>query len=188
MEANGRMYTDYLILGIIVILLFLLVISIIKKAIKLIIGIILIFAAFSFYNIAVKGVSPVDELNGYKINISYSIAIANYTREVQKSVSDLKLVLDSKNMDDKTKAKIKTDNENLHKDEAEIIVLKHTEKLNFFHKRYCEYVNTIVKASDTAASISDASESSLNRLQESVKEAGNVFQSLSQLKINDFIK
>ncbi len=182
------MYTDYLILGAAALLILLLLISIIKKAVKLAIGIVIIFIAFSFYDIAVKGVSPVDEINGYKTNISYSIAIADYTGKIQKSVSALKLALESKNLDDSTKSKIKAENENLHKYQAEINALKHTEKLNFFHQQYCSYVNNILGASDTALKVTYTSGASITNIQKYINEAGAVFQSLSQLKISDSIK
>lgn len=178
------MYTDYLIIGGVAFLTILLVLSIVKKAVKLLIAILIIFIIFSAYNIVVKGVSPIDELNGYKTNIAYSISIGSYTGKVQKSVSNLKLVLDSQNADEITKARIKTENDNLHKYQAEILVLKHTEKLNLFHKQYCAYVGTIVGTSDAALNAGV----SIDKIKESINQGSSVFDNLSKLRIEDFLK
>lgn len=178
------MYKDYIVVGIIIILSVLLVVSLIKKAVKLLITIVLIVLAFSAYEVFAKGVSPIDELNGYKTNITYSIAIFNYTNKIQKTVGDLKAISATPKLDDATKDKIKEDSDNLHSYQKAVTQLNHTEGLNIFHSQYCGYVNTLVTATDTALAVSEKAGATISSVQKYINQADNVLKNITNLKMN----
>lgn len=150
--------SGYVFFGIIAILIILIFISIIKKAIKLTIFIIIIILGFSAYNVLVKGVSPIVEMQGYKTNIVYGRAITDFTIKVKTSVANIKDAVEGKKIDGSATNIIKRESVNLNKYEAEALVLKHTEKLNGFHQKYCNYLKALVASAEgvnKVASIGD---------------------------------
>lgn len=147
--------SNYLVYGIIALLAIVIIVSIVKKAIKLIIFIVVILLGFSVYNILVKGVSPIEEIQGYKTNIEYGKSIADFTGKIKTSVDNIKNVVKSKKLDDSNRKTIKIENANLHKYESEVLVLKHTKKLNVFHEKYCGYLKTIVSSANDVEKLAD---------------------------------
>ena len=140
--------TNFLVYWVIALLAVLLVVSIIKKALKLVIFIIAIMVALSAYNILVKGVSPIEEISGYKTNALYAKSVTELSVKIKASVESIKNSMQSKNVDANTINVIKAENEKLHKYQEEALKLQHTKKLNSFHEKYCGYLKTIIDAVD----------------------------------------
>lgn len=140
--------SHYIVYGIIILLGIFIIFSIIKKAIKLAIVIIIILLGFSAYNIFAKGISPTEEIQGYSTNIEYGKSIADYSESIRKSVDNIRKVVESKKLDNNSISIIKTENANLHKYEIQVSKLKHTKKLNSFHEKYCGYLKTITNSTD----------------------------------------
>lgn len=140
--------SGYVFFGIIAVLAIVIFISIIKKAIKLVIFIIVIILGFSAYNVLLKGVSPIDEMQGYKTNIEYGRSIADYTVKVKTSVGNIKNAVEGKKSDGSAINIIKSESANLNKYQAEALNLKHTKKLDGFHKQYCNYLKTVVNSAE----------------------------------------
>lgn len=150
--------SGYVFFGIIAILIILIFISIIKKAVKLAIFIIIIILGFSAYNVLVKGVSPIDEVQGYKTNIEYGRSITDFTVKVKISVANIKDAVEGKKIDGSATNIIKKESANLNKYKAEALALKHTKKLDGFHQKYCNYLKTVVASAESVnkvASIGD---------------------------------
>lgn len=142
------MNSNFLVYGVIIIFAIFIVVSIVKKAIKLMAFLIILLLGFSAYNIFVKGNSPMEEYNGVKMDITYGKAITDYTIKIKKSVDNIKLAVEGEKVDTNSKNTITLETQNLHKYEKEVQLLKHSEKLNAFHKKYCGYLNTIVLGTD----------------------------------------
>jgi hypothetical protein len=142
--------SSYLGIGIIAIFIILMVIFIIKKAVKLLILFIIIILGISAYNIFVKKVPPMDLINGYKTNIAYGKDIADYSIKVKTSVDNIKKAVESKSLEGNSINVLKTENQNLNRYLTEVKLLKHTERINSFHNSYCEYLKSIVNTSDNA--------------------------------------
>ena len=146
--------SGYIFFGIIAILAIVIFISIIKKALKLAIFVIVIILGFSAYNVLVKGVSPIEEIQGYKTNIEYGRAITEYTLKVKTSVGNIKDAIEGKKVDGSAGNIVKVENDRLNKYQAEVLQLKHTKKLDSFHEKYCNYLKTVV---DSAEGVNKAS-------------------------------
>lgn len=144
----------YIILAILIVVL---IISIIKKAVKLVIFLILLLLGISAYNIVVKGSTPMEEFRGYKTNIKYTKDVAEYSVKTKNSVNNIKKAMESKTIDDATINIILTENENIHKYEAEVKVLEHTKRLDGIHNKYCEYLRSIADSSQGAANLAKSS-------------------------------
>lgn len=164
-----------------------LIIFILKKAIKAIIILLVIILAFSAYDVLIRGVNPVQEYNSYKTNISYGKNIGGYTIKIKTSVQNItnaikngKFKLDNVN-------RLKQENLNLHNYEAQVIPLKHTEKLNAFHNSYCGYLKEIVDSSDSAVQLATKGEEtnvSLQNLNDLLNKFNSKVDQISNLKIN----
>jgi hypothetical protein len=180
---RGIMYKEYLIIGGILLLAIIIVVSIIKKAIKLAIAVVAIILLFSLYNIFVKGVSPVDELNAYKTNIRYGRDISRYTVKVNTSVSNIRDILENKKTDETSIKALKEENERLKKYRAEVRELEHTERLRFFHDRYCGYLDTIVATTESAAKLSFTGNNAYQGAEEVLNNLKSGLENLRSLKI-----
>lgn len=139
------MNSNLLIYILIAIFAIFIVISIIKKAIKLILFLILLLLAFSAYNILVKGNSPLQEYNNVKLDMAYGKSVTEYTIKIKNSVDNFKKAAENEKAD---KNVITVENKNLHKYKIEVENLKHTEKLNGFHSKYCGLLNSIILGTD----------------------------------------
>lgn len=151
MESIGP---NYLFYGLIAILLILLITSIIKKAFKLLTIILAIIIGFSIYNVLVKGVSPKEEIRSYKTDINYGKQVKNYSQSIKESVDNLKEASEGEITKEGLEIIIK-ENKNLHNYEKEVIALEHSSKLKLFHDKYCSYLRTIVKGSDSALNLAN---------------------------------
>ncbi|MDP4144262.1 MAG: hypothetical protein Q8936_07215 [Bacillota bacterium] len=165
--------SGYLFYAFLILMLILLVVSIVKKVIKLLIVLLVIVVGFSAYNVVVKGVSPVDEVRGYGVDIQYGRSIGDYSVKVKNSVENIKNLAESSNYDNNTINAIKSENANLHKYESEVLSLKHTSRINLFHDKYCGYLEDIVSSSDALVKIINVSGS------KNVKQASEMIQKLN---------
>lgn len=171
---------NYIIYAVIAILIVLIIVSIVKKAIKLVIFLIILVLGFSAYNIFVKGVSPMEEASGYTTNIEYGKSIADYTVKIKTSVDNTKKAVDAKPVDLET---IKTENSNLHKYQAEVQSLRHTEKLNSFHNSYCGYLDTVTSSSDGITKAITAGEKGMVTVDGIVEKLNSSLNALGNLKL-----
>ena len=115
----------------------------------------MIILGFSVYNVLVKGVSPIDELQGYKTNIEYGRSITDYTVKVKSSVANIKAAAESKKTDGSAINIIKTESANLNKYESEALQLKHTKKLDGFHTQYCNYLKTVADSAEGVTKVTN---------------------------------
>ncbi|MFD3157805.1 hypothetical protein ACFIJ5_13195 [Haloimpatiens sp. FM7330] len=148
-------YLFYIIAAFIVLFI---ILAIVKKAVKLVIFLIILLMGVSAYNIFIKGVSPKQELNSYKIDIQYGREIKDYTVKIKTSVDNIKKVLESEKIDAENIKVIKNENSNLHEYEKQIASLKYSSKLKFFHREYCKYLKKIVNGSDTTLEVANGSQ------------------------------
>lgn len=176
-------YLNYIFYALLVIGVILIIVSIIKKAVKLLLFILAIIVVFSAYNVFVKGVSPIDEINGYKTDIQYSKDITDYSGKIKASVDKIKNNIGTNKVDTNI---IKTENANLHKYQGEVKSLKHTSRLNFFHDSYVKYLDGVVASSDSALAVSNSASSvDFNALNENIKKMSSYIDELSKLKLNE---
>jgi len=181
--------SNYLVYAFILLLVVLIIVSIVKKVFKLLIFIVAVIIAFSAYNILVKGVSPIDELNGYKKDISYGRDIADYTTKIKTSAGNIKNAVGSGNLDASTKNIINKENTNLHNYQKEVKDLKHTGRLDIFHEKYCSFLDDIVASTDGAAKVANASDGKgISAISSMVDKLNSSMESLGKLNIDDFKK
>lgn len=183
MEGVNSTFLLYIVLGILAITI---VISIIKKAFKLVIFLVIITAAISAYNVFVKGVSPKEEINSYSIDIKYGESIKEYTVKIKNSVDKLTQVVKEQNLDENALKTINKENKFLHKYQEEVAVLKHSEKLSLFHDKYCDYLKGVVSSADTAVQIANAAENkNIKVLTDTVKKLNSGLSELSKINLDD---
>jgi hypothetical protein len=156
------MTNQLLIYGGIAILAIIIIISLIKKAIKLVLFIGAVILLISLYNIFVNGVSPLDELNAYKTNIQYAKDIKDYTEKVSSSVNNIRNIIENKKLDASAVKTINDEDSKLHQYQNEVKLLKHTKKLDFFHNKYSEYLSTIVSTTDGTVKITETGGKTIN--------------------------
>jgi hypothetical protein len=180
MESVAPNYLFYAIVAVIAILI---ITTIIKKAFKLLLLIIIIIIGISAYNVFVKGVSPTDEVKSYSTDIKYGIAIKDYSSKVKSSVNNLKMATEGSIDKDDINIIIK-ENENLNKYQEEVQALEHSSKVNFFHDKYCDYLNAIASTSDGVAKISKLGDNkNIVQINDMVKKLSNSLNGLSELKM-----
>jgi len=131
----------YIALAIIVILI---IVSLVKKTVKFLIFLIMIFLLFFAYNVFIKGASPVEEAKGYISDVKYGKDIAEYSNKIKLSVDNIEKAISATDKGQNTMDVLKVENLNLNKYYGEVKNLKHREKLNSFHDKYCSYVKNIV--------------------------------------------
>jgi len=181
--------SQYLIYGFILLMVILIIVSIIKKVFKLLIFVVVLIVAYSSYNIFVKGVSPIDELNGYKKDITYSKNIAEYTGKIKTSTTNIKNVVASGKIDANAKKIISTENTNLHNYQKEVIALKHTGRLDVFHDKYCSFLNDIVASTEGAAKVANVSDGkSISVISGMLDKISSSIDGLTNLNIDDLKK
>lgn len=179
----GNISPNYLFYGIIAILAILIITAIIKGAFKLLLLLIIVVLGISFYNIFVKGVSPSEEVKSYSTDFKYASAIKDYSSKVKASVNNIKAAtegtIEKEDMDT-----ILKESENLRKYREEVQGLQHSSKLNFFHNKYLDYLNTIVLTTDGVTKISKLGENkNLVELNNMLKKLSTSLNGLSELKI-----
>jgi ABC-type multidrug transport system fused ATPase/permease subunit len=173
---------ELLIYGGIILMAVIIVVSLIKKAVKLVLTIISVLVVLSLINIFVLKVSPIEELNGYKTNIQYSRDIAKYTGNIKESVNKIKEIVESKKYNKASIETIKEENEKLRQYQKEVKELKHTKKLSFFHDKYCQYLNTIVATTDYTAKAAAGSGKTIEGAEEILNKLKTGLDNLSGLK------
>ena len=174
---------EILIYGGLILLAVIIVVSIIKKAIKLVITIAAIILLISAYNILVKGVSPIDEFTAYKTNIQYGKDIKSYNSKINVSVSKIKDILENKKTDETSLNTLQSESTKLRQYQKEVQELKHTEKLNLFHNKYCDYLNTIVATTDSAAKLATVGNKTLQGAEEVLSKLKTGIENLVSLKL-----
>jgi len=180
---------NYLFYAFILLMVILIIVSIIKKVFKLLIFVAVLIIAYSSYNIFVKGVSPIDELNGYKKDITYSKNIADYTGKIKTSTTNIKNVVASGKIDANAKKIINTENTNLHNYQKEVMALKHTDRLKVFHDKYCSFLNDIVASTDGAAKVANSSEGkNISAISGMIDKISSSIDGLANLNIDDLKK
>jgi hypothetical protein len=177
------LYKEVLIYGGLALLAIIIVISLIKKAFKFVLFIAAIIICMSLYNILVKGVSPIEEFNAYKMNVQYSKDIAEYTVKIKGSTNKIKDIIENKKLDEASLNMIKTENSNLLKYQKEVKELKHSSKLNSFHNNYCGYLNTIVATTDAAAKLATGGTKTLQGADDMLNKLKAGIDNLSGLKV-----
>jgi hypothetical protein len=175
---------NLLIYGGIALLAIIIIVSLIKKAFKLVVFVIGIIVVISLYNIFVKGVSPMEEFNAYKTNIQYGKDIAQYTVKVKSSTDKVKTIIENKKFDDASLKTLKEENANLLQYQKEVKELKHSPKLNVFHDSYCGYLNTIVSTTDTAAKLAAGGSKTIQGAEDILNKLKSGVDNLSALKLS----
>ncbi|MCY6369161.1 hypothetical protein [Clostridium ganghwense] len=184
MEGINSTFLLYAVLAILAVMI---VVSIIKKAFKLVAFLVAILVAVSAYNIFVKGVSPQEELTSYSIDVKYGENIKDYSIKIKASVDNLTQAIKEINTD--TLNTIKRENKLLHKYEKEVQALKHSEKLNLFHDKYCDYLKGVVSSSDTAIEVANISENkNVKVLADTVKKINSTFSELTKISLEEIKK
>lgn len=171
-----------MLLGLVV-LVIIIVVSLIKRAVKLAISIVAIIVIFSLVRIFVYGVSPMEEFNSYKTNIKYGRDIAGYTGKIKTSTDAVKDIIEGKKYDDESIKRLKEENDKLKKYQSEVQALEHTEKLNSFHNTYCGYVNTIVVTTDTTTKLVKIGDKTIQGADELVNKLKTGLADISNIKI-----
>lgn len=180
MDAVAPNYVFYIIVAIIAVLI---ITSVIKKAFKLLCLVIVIVIGVSVYNVFVKGVSPTDEVKSYSADIKYGIAIKDYSGKIKYSVSNLKIATEG-SIDKADINTIKQESENLKKYYEEVQALEHSNKISFFHNRYCDYLNVIVGTSDGVADVANLEDNkNIVQINNMIKKISSSLNDLSELKI-----
>lgn len=174
---------ELLILGGIILMAIIIVVSVIKKAVKLAITIIAIIVIFSLVRIFVYGVSPMEEINAYKTNIKYGKDIAQYTVKIKSSTDSIKAILESKKFDDASIKSLNEENKKLLQYQKEIQALEHTKKLELFHENYCNYLNTIVAATDATAKIAKVGDKTVQGAEETINKLKLGLDKLTSLEL-----
>jgi preprotein translocase subunit SecF len=172
-----------LVYGGLILLAIIIVVSLIKKAFKLILFIASIVVLISIYNIFVKGVSPLDELNAYKTDIQYGKDIAEHTVKIKASTDKIKEIIESKKLDEASLNTLKAEDAKLLQYQKEVKELKHSSKLNTFHDSYCGYLNTIVSATDATAKLTSTGNKTFQGAEDMLSKLKLGIDNLSALKL-----
>lgn len=183
MEVVNSTFLLYIVLAILVITL---VVSIIKKAFKLVIFLVMVIFVISAYNVLIKGVSPKDEINSYGIDMKYGESIKDYTVKIKNSVDKLTQIVKEQNLNENALKTINQENKLLHKYQEEVETLKHSKKLNLFHSKYCNYLQVVVNSSDAAVQAANVTENkNIKVLTDAVKKLNSGLSELSRMKLED---
>jgi hypothetical protein len=141
----------------------------------------MVFVALSFINVFINGASPTDEFNAYITNFKYGISITKYTNSIKTSVDNIKTLIDSKDYSTETLSKIQKEQANLITYKNAVYSLDHSPKLNTFHEKYCNYVNTIVSTSDTTTKFVTTNGSEIKQVNEFINTLKTSVDSLVEL-------
>lgn len=173
---------SYIMIGVILLVVILLIISIVKKAIKLLIFAIIILVIYSGYSVLVKKVSPIELLSGYKTNIEYGKSITDYTIKIKTSLEDLKSAANINTIDQESINRIKNDDINLNKYLNDVQILKHTDSLNGFHKSYISSLKNLVSMADTTFKV--VGNKDIGKVKDMVTQLNVGMETLDELKNN----
>ncbi|MCY6356128.1 hypothetical protein [Clostridium sp. ZS2-4] len=183
MEGVNSIFLLYLVLGVLAVTI---VVSIIKKAFKLVIFLVMIIVAVSAYNIFIKGVSPKEEINSYSIDMKYGESIKDYTVKIKNSVDKLTQIIKDQSLDENALKTINKENKLLHTYQEEVEALKHSEKLSLFHDKYCDYLKGVVSSSDATVQVANAAENkNIKVLTDTIKKLNSGLSELSKIKLED---
>jgi hypothetical protein len=169
----------------IALLVVIIIISLIKKAIKLVLFIAIILIVVSLVDVFVYGVSPVEQLNAYKTNIKYGSDITKYTGKIKSSVDTINSLLVSKNFDSNSIKKLNDEDANLYNYLKEVKSLNHTQILNSFHNQFISYLNTIISTTDTAVKTTNISGKAIQGAENIVNKLKTQLNNISSLKKNE---
>jgi hypothetical protein len=172
-----------LIYGGLALLAIIIVVSLIKRAFRLILFVAGIIILISLYNIVIKGVSPIDEFNAYRTNIQYGKDIAEYTVKVKGSTNKIKDIVENKKLDEVSLNMLKTENAKLLQYQKEVKELEHSSKLNSFHNSYSGYLNTIVTTTDAAAKLASGGTKTLQGTEDMLSKLKVGIDNLTGLKL-----
>lgn len=139
----------YILIAIIAVLV---VVSIIKKAFKLLIVIIIFALGVSAYNMLFKGVTPKEEVRNYSTDIQYMKDITDYSGKIKTSVANFEKAISGNVTKDDIKI-VHVEAENLRKYKTGVVALIHTSKLDPFHNKYFTYLSSIVDITSTAEKV-----------------------------------
>jgi hypothetical protein len=170
-------------MGLIILAVVILVISLIKKAVKLALFIVVVIIGISLVNIFVYGVSPIDEFNGYVKNFKYGKSITELTGKISTSTGNIKSVMEANKLDKDAVETLKKENENLHSYMEQLKQLEHTSKLSGFHNAYSGYLNTIISISDSTVKLSSGKNNTLGNVQDMLNKIKGTIGSLTSLSL-----
>lgn len=167
-------------IGLAIIVIFI-IISIVKKAVKVLIFLIMVLLLFFAYNVFIKGASPVEETKGYISDVKYAKDIAEYSSKINISVNNIEKAISSKENGQSTLDLLKAESSNLNKLYVEVKNLEHREKFNSFHDKYCLYVKGIVGSNDGIIKLGSLTEEKNYKVAEdAVKKIRLNFEELSK--------
>ena len=176
--SNNLQY--YLIIGGIVLIVILLVLSLVKKTIKFVIFILILFMIYSGYCILVKNVSPLDLLQSYKTNIEYGKDIAGYSIKTKNSVDKIKAAANPSGFNQESINSIKNEDKNLNQYLKDVQALKHTENINGFHQSYVDNLKAIAGVADSIAKLADNKD--INKITDTIKQLNDNMDKLNEIK------
>jgi archaellum biogenesis protein FlaJ (TadC family) len=126
------MTRDNLLFILAVIIVISIIICIVKKVAKLIIFALVAFFIFTLVKGFIAGKSPMDMVNGTKVNAAYTKQLYNYTDKVKVSIQNSLNAIDNKSL-----PKLKEENKKLHEYLDQVIKLPHGDELKAIHDKYC---------------------------------------------------
>lgn len=149
------------------------IINVIKNAIKFVIFVVVAVLAVVFIRGVMAGKAPGEIFVDTKADAIYTKQLYEYSQKVKKSVDITLEALDNKSLDN-----IKEENKKLHEYLGEVSDLYHGENLKGVHKKYCGYLESIVKSSDAILASGNLKENTINNLD---KVKGNISGYLEDL-------
>ncbi|GAA0722652.1 hypothetical protein GCM10008905_14400 [Clostridium malenominatum] len=164
---------EKLLIILVAIVIIAIVVSVIKNAIKFIIFVVVALLAVVFIRGVMAGKTPEEVFVDTKADAVYTKQLYEYSQKVKKSVDITLDAIDNKSLD-----KIKEENEKLHEYLEEVSDLYHGENLKGIHKKYCGYLESIVKSSDAILASGNLKENTLSNLE---KVKGNLNSYLEDL-------
>lgn len=176
MDMQMLIYIGIAIVAIVII------ISLIKGAIKLALFIAVILIVISLIDVFIYGVSPVDQLNAYKTNIKYSSDIAAYTGKIKSSVDSINSLLTSKELASTSIKKLNEEDAKLHNYLNQVKLLNHTQVLNSFHNQFMSYLNTIISTTDNAVKTTNISGKAIQGAEDIINKLKTQINNITSLK------
>ncbi len=177
--VNTGSITYILLAILIVVLLIAIFIALIKRVFKFLIFILILFIVYLGYQYIVNSITPMEFINGIKIDISYLIKSAQNYSKIKKSSDEIKKIIDSGDLSEEAIDKIVEENNKLYKIKDEMISLPHSKVLDQYHSLY-------VLNLDKSLATSDA----MVLMIRGKKESGDLINNLKE-KVNtifDYIK
>jgi len=173
---------SYLMVGLMVLALILIVIGLVKKAIKFALTIVVILIAIALVDIIAYGVSPVDEFNAFVTNIKYGKTIATMTGDIKDSVGNITKVLSDDKLEKADIEILKEENQKLHNYKEQLSKLEHSKRLNDFHNTYMGYLDTIINITDGVVKEASGGETVITGASEKLDKIKETINNLTGLK------